>query len=118
MTIVSVFVKIISIPDEEVFSETAPFHTLSKIRVYGVPVGFVNPPPTSFEAVYCFICGRQMVAVARYVSFLQVNFVKVFLWLAYDLNVLHKYFLNTLIFREIVFITNVILYKNDACCYK
>ena len=40
----------------------APLHTLSKL--YDVPVGFVSPP--SFEAVYCYICGRQRVAVARY----------------------------------------------------
>ena len=39
----------------------ALFNTLSKL--YDVPVGFV---PSSFEAVYCFICGRQRVAVARY----------------------------------------------------
>ena len=39
----------------------ASLHTLSKLNV--VPVGFVNP---YFEAVYCFICGRQRVAVARY----------------------------------------------------
>ena len=41
----------------------APRHTLSKL--YDVPVGFVPPPP-SFEAMYCFICGRRRVAVARY----------------------------------------------------
>ena len=33
------------------------FHTLSKL--YDVPVGFVSP---SFEAVYCYICGRQRMA--------------------------------------------------------
>ena len=38
-----------------------PLHTLSKL--YDVPVGFVPP---YFEAVYCFICGRRRVAVARY----------------------------------------------------
>ena len=42
----------------------APLHTLSKL--YDVPVGFVHPPPLFFEAVYCFICGRRRVAVARY----------------------------------------------------
>ena len=31
-----------------------------------IPVGFVTPPPPYFEAVYCFICGRRRVAVARY----------------------------------------------------
>ena len=40
----------------------APLHALSKL--YDVPVGFVSSP--SFEAVYCYICGRQRVAVARY----------------------------------------------------
>ena len=30
----------------------APYHTLSEL--YDVPVGFANPPPLSFEAVYCF----------------------------------------------------------------
>ena len=38
-------------------------HTLSKL--YDVPVGFVTPHPY-FKAVYCFICGRRRVAVARY----------------------------------------------------
>ena len=41
----------------------ALLHTLSNL--YDVPVGFVTPPPY-FEAVYCFICGRRRVAVARY----------------------------------------------------
>ena len=36
-----------------------PLHTLSKL--YDVPVGFVASP-----FVYCFICGRRRVAVARY----------------------------------------------------
>ena len=40
----------------------APLHILSKL--YDVRVGFVPPP--YFEAVYCFICGRRRVAVARY----------------------------------------------------
>ena len=43
----------------------APLHTLSKLYDYDVPVGFVTPPPY-FEAVYCFICGRRRVDVARY----------------------------------------------------
>ena len=34
--------------------------------LYDVPVGFVTPPPPYIEAVYCFICGRRRVAVARY----------------------------------------------------
>ena len=41
----------------------APLHALSKL--YDVPVCFVFPPP-SFEAVYCYICGRRRVSVARY----------------------------------------------------
>ena len=39
----------------------APLHTLPKL--YDVPVGFVSP---SFEAVYCYICDRRRMAVARY----------------------------------------------------
>ena len=38
----------------------APLHT----NLYDVPVGFVSH--SSFEAVYCFICSRRRVAVARY----------------------------------------------------
>ena len=45
----------------------APLHTLPKL--YDVPVGFVNPPP-SFWSVHCFICGRIRVAVAWYRMFL------------------------------------------------
>ena len=39
----------------------APLHTLVKIIIYDVPVGFVTPPPPSpsFKAAYCFICVRQ-----------------------------------------------------------
>ena len=40
----------------------APLHTLSKL--YDVSFDFVSSH--SFEAVYCYICGRQRVAVARY----------------------------------------------------
>ena len=40
----------------------ASLHTLSKL--YDVPVGFIPPP--SFDAVYCFICRRRRIAVARY----------------------------------------------------
>ena len=59
-------VKIISIPDEDFFPKRTsgvPLHTLSKL--YDVPVGFVSP---SFEAVYmyCYICGRRRMDVARY----------------------------------------------------
>ena len=39
----------------------ATLHALSKL--YDVPVGYVSP---YFETVYCFICGRRRVAVARY----------------------------------------------------
>ena len=48
----------------------APLHTLSKL--YDVPVGFVTP---YLEAVYCFICGRQRVAVARYWMICLVLFI-------------------------------------------
>ena len=41
----------------------APLLTFSEL--YGVPVDF-EAPSSSFEAVYCFICGRQRVAVAPY----------------------------------------------------
>ena len=59
-----IFVKIISILDKELFpkrTSDAPLHTLSKL--YDVPIGFVTSP--SFEAVYCYICAHQRVAVAR-----------------------------------------------------
>ena len=42
----------------------APLYTLSKL--YDVHVGFVSP---SFDAVYCYICGRRVVDVARYTIF-------------------------------------------------
>ena len=47
--------------------------TLSKL--YDIPVGFVTPLP-SFEAMYCYICGRGRVAVARYrmICLVFVNF--------------------------------------------
>ena len=52
-------------------SSGAPIHTLSKLC--DVPVGFVPPP--SFDAVFCYICGRRRVAVARYrmICFVPVN---------------------------------------------
>ena len=57
---------LISIPDEELFSEAAVGCTASYLsKLYDVPVGFVTPT-SYFETVYCFICGRQRVAVARY----------------------------------------------------
>ena len=44
------------------FPSGASLHPLSKL--YDVLVGFVASP--SFEDMYCFICGRQTVAVPRY----------------------------------------------------
>ena len=41
------FIKIISIPDEEWFSETAVGCTASYfVKLYHVPIGFVNPSPS------------------------------------------------------------------------
>ena len=52
------FVKIISIPDEELFSETYVGCTASYFsKLYDVPVGFVAPPPQ---------LRSLRVAVARY----------------------------------------------------
>ena len=39
-----------------------PYDFISDVTI---SVGFVTPPPY-FEAMYCFICGRRRVAVARY----------------------------------------------------
>ena len=80
MTTVRVLVKSISIPDEEIFSKTIigfTVYTFSKnktnhpissnshpSKLYDVPVSFVTP--SSFEAVYCSMCGRRRVVVARY----------------------------------------------------
>ena len=65
MTTASLFLKIISIPDEELFffnrTSDAPHLTLSEL--YDVPVDFVSP---SFEALNCYISDRKRVAVARY----------------------------------------------------
>ena len=58
MTTLKVFVKIIIFRNGR-----RVLQTLSKL--YDVPVGFVTHPP-SFVAVYCIICGRRRVAVARY----------------------------------------------------
>ena len=44
-------------------SSDATLQTLSKL--YDVPVGFV-PPPLIFKAMYCFMCGRRRMTVARY----------------------------------------------------
>ena len=52
----------------------APLHTL--FRLYDVPVGFVPPPP-SFEVVYCYICGRRRMAIARYrmICLVLINYI-------------------------------------------
>ena len=63
MTTVSFFVKIISIPDEELFSETyvrCTAFSLSKCSLW-----FCNPPSLLRQWI-CYICGRRRVAVARY----------------------------------------------------
>ena len=62
----------------------APLYTLSKL--YDVPVGFVNP--SSLWAMYCFICGRRRVAVARYrmiclVLLRSINLLVRILWFCY-----------------------------------
>ena len=57
------FVKIINIPDEELFSETYIGCTASYlVLIIWCCRWFVSPS----EAVYCYICGRRRVAVARY----------------------------------------------------
>ena len=64
MQSVRVFIKIISILDEESFSET----TVGCIVSYSVN-NMMFPSvlyPFSFEGVHCFICGRGRLAVARY----------------------------------------------------
>ena len=59
---VQTFIKMISIPDEEYFSETALECTVSYfVKIKLIAFGFVHPP--SFVQV-CFIYGR--VAVIRY----------------------------------------------------
>ena len=58
-------VYIISIPDEELFSETTVGSTASYfVKIILCSRWFCNPP--YFKAVYCCICGRRRVAVARY----------------------------------------------------
>ena len=67
----------------------APFQNLSK--VYDVTVVFVTSP--SFEAVNCFICGRRIVAVARYrTSFISKLLVIIFKP-AFTTNVMTLHFL-------------------------
>ena len=60
----------------------APLHTLS--RLYDVPVGFVTPP--YFGVVYCFICGRRRVAVARYRMICLVLKLHVKSWICKPVN--------------------------------
>ena len=65
MTNVSFVVKIITSLMRNYFPKRtsgAPLHTLSKL--YDVPDGFVSS--LFLEVVYCYICGRRRVAVARY----------------------------------------------------
>ena len=51
-------------PYDELFSETTVACTASDfVKSYDVFVSYVPP---SFEAVYCFICGRRRVVVVRY----------------------------------------------------
>ena len=71
------FVKIFSIPDEELFSETAigcALHTLSKL--YDVPVGFVNRPPPSHLS-QCIASGCRRVAAARYLIICLVRLFRI-----------------------------------------
>ena len=59
-------VLIISIPDEELFSETAVGCTASYfVKIIWCSCWFCKPPPY-FETEYCLFCGRRRVAVARY----------------------------------------------------
>ena len=59
------FIKIVSIPDEEYFSETAIGCTVSYLsKLYDVSFGF-EPPPLHLGSVLLFD-GRRRVAVARY----------------------------------------------------
>ena len=54
-----------NIPDEDLFSEIAVGCTVSYfVQIIGCSRCF--EAPSSFEAVYCFICGRQRVEVPRY----------------------------------------------------
>ena len=45
------------------------YHALYLVKIIRCSLSFCNRPPPpclSFEAVYCLICGRRRVAVARY----------------------------------------------------
>ena len=71
-------VKLISIPDEELFSETyvgAPLHTLSKL--YDVPVGLVAPPPPHLRqciALYAVVEGWLLLDIELFVLFFYILF--------------------------------------------
>ena len=65
ITTVRVFIKIISIPNEELFSHCHRVHRSMLCLNYMMFPLVVYPLP-SFEAVYCLICGRRRVAVARH----------------------------------------------------
>ena len=62
MTTVSFLSKCISIPDEDLY--------VRRVHRFILCLNYMMFPlvlyPPSFEAVYCYICGRRMVAVARY----------------------------------------------------
>ena len=61
-----VFVLFISISDEELFSETTVGCTASLLVQIILYSRWFCIPPSSFEAAYCFICGRRKVTVARF----------------------------------------------------
>ena len=59
-------VQILSIPDEELFSETAVGCTASYFCQNNMMLPLVLFPLLILRLFNCFICGRQRVAVARY----------------------------------------------------
>ena len=59
MKTVSSFVKIISIPDED------SFRNVRRLNSLVLCLNYMTPSP-SFEAVYCYICGRRRMVVARH----------------------------------------------------
>ena len=64
MTTVSVFVKIVSIPDLKII-----FRNVRRMHCFILCLNYMMFPlvlSPSFEAVYCYICSRRRVAVARY----------------------------------------------------
>ena len=71
-------VKIIGIPDEELFFEMTVRCTASyfvKFILYSYR--FCHPSPL-LKNVYCFICGRRRVAVAKYRMICRVLLIFVF----------------------------------------